>query len=208
MDIGALVGHGWNTFKANPGPFIIATVVVLVANAALGFAGNFLPFMLGAVVSVSVSGLAVGALSQMGLKGSRGQNVELSDLAVVMQSPVDFIVVGLAISVGVIGCCVGLFATQALFSFAMFLVLSGVGYQDALSRSLAVTRERFTDMLLLMLVLFVLNFAGFLLCGIGLVVSIPVGFIALAKAFDDSGLGASGGQGAMVTPPPPQQSLP
>jgi len=205
MDIGALVGYGWNTFKTNPGPFIVTTIVVMIANVTISIAGNFLPFMLGSVVSIAVSGLVIGALSQMGLKGARGQTVEITDLAVVFERPIDFIVVGLAISVGVFGCGVGYLVTQALFSFAMFLVLAGVGYQDALSQSLAATKGRFTDVLLLMLVVFVLNIAGFVLCGIGLLVSIPVGFIMVAKAFDDFGFAASNGTGAMVTPPPQQQ---
>jgi len=204
MDIGAYVGHGWNTFKTNPGPYIVAMIVVMITNIAVSVAGSFLPFMLGSVASVAVSGLTLGALSQMGLKGSRGQSVELSDLMVVMQRPVDYIVVGLVISLGVIGCGVGYLVTQTLFSFAMFLVLSGVGFQDALSQSFEATKGRFSDVLLLILVLFVINVAGALLCGIGLLVSVPVGFIALAKAFDDFGFGGSGAQGAMVTPPPPQ----
>ena len=37
--------------------------------------------------------------------------------------------------------------------------------------------------------------------GLGLLVSVPVGFIALAKAFDDFGFSA---QGTLVTPPPPR----
>jgi hypothetical protein len=179
-------------------------IVVMITNIAVSVAGSFLPFMLGSVASVAVSGLTLGALSQMGLKGSRGQSVELSDLMVVMQRPVDYIVVGLVISLGVIGCGVGYLVTQTLFSFAMFLVLSGVGFQDALSQSFEATKGRFSDVLLLILVLFVINVAGALLCGIGLLVSVPVGFIALAKAFDDFGFGGSGAPGAMVTPPPPQ----
>lgn len=204
MDIGAYVGHGWNTFKSNPVPFIVVTVAVMIANAVLGVAGGFLPFMLGTLVSWAVCGLAFGALAQMGLKGSRGQVVDLADVALVFQRPVDFIVVGLAMSVGAVACFVGVFATQALFSFAMFLVVSGVGYEQALKTSLEAVKPRFTDVLLLVLVVFVLNVAGFLMCGLGLLVSVPVGFIALAKAFDDFGFNA---QGAIVTPPPPYESL-
>lgn len=205
MDISAYIGHGWNTFKANPGPFIVITVAVMVANVLVGVAGNFLPFMLGSLVSMGLSGLALGALAQMGLKGSRGQSVELADVTVVLQRPVDFIVVGVAVSIGVVGCGVGLFVTQTLFTFAIFLVLAGVGYQQALATSMNAVKPRFTDVLLLMLVVFVLNIAGCILCGVGLLVSVPVGFIALAKAFDDFGFGAPVPAGAMVTPPPYQQ---
>ncbi len=204
MDIGAYVSHGWNTFKSNPTPYIVVTVALLVASALVNVAGSLLPFMLGSVVSMALSGLVLGALANMGLKGSRGQAVELADVAVVLQRPVDFIVVGLAVGIGAIACFVGVFATQALFMFAAFLVLSGVGYEQALKTSLEAVKPRFTDVLLLMLVVFVLNLAGCLMCGLGLLVSVPVGFIALAKAFDDFGFNAQGG---LVTPPPPQQSL-
>lgn len=208
MDIGAYVGHGWNTFKANPGPYIIVTIAVMIANVVIQVAGSMLPFMLGTVVSFAVSGLMLGALSNMGLKGSRGQSVELADIAIVLQRPIDYMVVGIAISIGAIGCGIGVFVTQTLFTFAMFLVLQGVGYQQALSQSMDAVKTRFTDVLLLILVVFVLNVAGTLLCGLGLLVSIPVSFIAVAKAFDEFGFGAAGSAGAMVTPPPPQQSLP
>lgn len=205
MDIGAYIGHGWNTFKANPGPFIVVTVAVMLANTALSILGSFLPFMLGSLVSFGVSGLTLGALAQMGLKGSRGQAVELGDIAVVLERPVDFVVVGLATSIGVLGCFVGVVVTQALFMFAAFLVLGGVGYQDALSASLNASKARFMDVLLLVIVMFVLNMLGVLTCGLGLLVTIPVGFIALAKAFDDLAITPPG---AMVTPAPPQQQLP
>lgn len=205
MDIGGYIGHGWNTFKANPGPFILVTVAVMLANVAISILGNFLPFMLGSVVSVGVSGLALGALAQMGLKGSRGQAVELADVTVVLQRPVDFIVVGLATSVGVLACFVGVVVTQALFMFAAFLVLGGVGYQDALRASMNASKARFMDVLLLVIVMFVLNMVGALLCGLGLLVTVPVGFIAMAKAFDDLAIAPPG---AVVTPPPPYQQLP
>lgn len=208
MDIGAYVSHGWNTFKNNPTPFIIVTVVLAIANVAISVIGNFLPLMLGTVISLAVSGLFLGAFAQMGLKGSRGQTPELADIAVIFQRPVDYIVVGLAVSIGMLACGVGFIVTQTLFTFAMFLVLSGVGYQEALRRSLDAVKPRFTDVLLLMLVVLVLNIAGMLLCGVGMLVSIPVGFIALAKAFDDFGFGAAGIPGGIVTPPPPQQALP
>jgi len=205
MDIGAYIGHGWNTFKANPGPFIVVTVAVMLANAALLFLGSLLPLMLGSIVSIGVSGLTLGAYAQMGLKGSRGQAVELADIAVVLERPVDFIVVGLAASIGWLGCVVGVVVTQALFLFATFLVLGGVGYQDALSASMNASKARFMDVLLLVIVVFVLNGIGLALCGLGLLVTVPVGFIALAKAFDDLNITP---QGAMVTPPPPHQQLP
>lgn len=210
MDVGAYVSFGWNTFKANPAPYIITTVVVMIANVALGVAGSFLSLSLGFVVGLAGFGFALGAVMQMGLKGARGQNVDPADVAVMLQRPVDFIVVGLVIGAGGLLGGIGVLVTATLFAFAMFLVLQGAGYQQALSLSLNAVKARFVEVLLVMVVVFALNMAGFVMCGIGLLVSVPVGAIVMAKAFDDFGFGSNplGGTGGVVTPPPYQGHLP
>jgi len=75
---------------------------------------------------------------------------------------------------------------SALYCFApLFVILRDLSFWAALEESRKSTSKRFWGILFLLLMMGLLHVIGALLCGIGLVVSIPVSYLALYNAFQD-----------------------
>jgi uncharacterized membrane protein len=183
MRIEECFGFGWTTFKRDAPAYVLVTFALVVANATVSALFSWIHFPFNFVANALVSGLFIGGFMAVAHKGLRGETPQLADaFAPCKARQGEYLLVGLATAAGVVLCGVGLLATSVLFVFAPLLVVQGAGYKEALIRSKDLAIARLSDVVVLWLVVVVLNLAGALLCGVGLLVSLPVTMLALAKA--------------------------
>jgi len=87
---------------------------------------------------------------------------------------------------------IGVFVTAFLFSFATVFVALGTDYGPALVRSKDLAVAHTGETALLIAVIVGVNLAGALLCGLGLLVSVPVSLLILLEGLDQLEPGAAG----------------
>src|SRR5688572_12902315 len=105
--IGQALSAGWNIYKANLSPVLIAT---------------FCATLLG-LIPVVGGMLAIPGAMLVALKAVRGQTPQPADGFVAFQALVDHLVIGLLQMIGAIACCVGAYVTQGIFLPGTFLVM-------------------------------------------------------------------------------------
>jgi uncharacterized membrane protein len=94
------------------------------------------------------------------------------------------IVVGLGAFVGFILCIIPGIAWIIFTAYAPILALDkGMGPGEAISTSINWVKENFGQVFLILLVSWVVYIAGALLCGVGLLVSIPVALVAIIYSY-------------------------
>lgn len=191
--IGEAISFGWDRFRANAGFLLLLGLVLgfllLVANGLQRAAVAAPPAF--AVVSLLV--LAINAFISFvfvtaALEIEKFGSVSLDDLGHHLprffQYFIGYLLFFLALMIGYALLIVpGIYLSVKLF-FYMFLVvdkkMSGV---DALKLSYEMTRGHFGHLLCFLLSLFVINIAGLMLFGIGVLLTVPLTFIAAAYVY-------------------------
>ncbi len=163
-------------------PFLVQIVLSIVGNTS-----GSIPVS----IILSVVGWIVGLMAQYGifntaLMVTRG---EQADFAKAFQNDrwgewvVFAILYGIAVGVGLIACFVGIFVTIGLFGLAPYFFIDGrMGAVDAIKASFNVTKNN-TSVLFAVLVCCVVGFLGFVACGVGALVTIPMANIAVAYIY-------------------------
>lgn len=192
VDIGGAISYGWNKFTQNVGPLLVAVLVMWVLNLivqAIGWAFDSLVLrLLVFLVAVVVSAIASFGLANVSLKLVKGEPVEIGDAfptgPLVGAYAVTAILVQLIVTIGLYLCIIpGVIAAVFLW-FAHFVVLDeGVSPGDAISRSGQLVRGKFGSVLGFIVVALLINIVGALLCGIGLLVTIPLTSVAAAHVY-------------------------
>lgn len=185
MRIGECLQFGWDTFKRYTGAFLFNGLALFVAGALAEAAAGVAARRLGPLLVMLVSGLFWGGWISVARKAARGEEPTLSDaFAPFTDRPGDYVIVGLAISAGVLLCGVGALVTYFLFLFAPLCVAEGANWQQALSRSKDLMLANVGESAVFLLVLAAVNVAGMIALGIGLFVSMPVTTVAIVKAYE------------------------
>jgi len=198
VDVGAAFGYGWSKFKENAGTFILGMIVY-------GVVVGVLASILFAIMSAGASSDAAGALLGVGVFGyavvaavasvvfqvgifraaldvTQGRPVELKtffsvpNLGNVLLTAIIVAVLGAIPGVGII---LAFFAVYAL----PYALDKGVGAIDAVKASFNLVAQNIGTTLLLYVGVVIASFVGAILCGIGLLVTIPVAYIAVAWTF-------------------------
>jgi hypothetical protein len=173
--IGEGLSFGWTTLKeryqALLVPFLCAFVV------------GFIPLVGGF--------FALPGLLLVSLKAVRGETPEPNDGFIGFQAIMDNLIMGLLQISGLILCCVGAWVTQAVFLPGTLLIVDkGMGWSDAKDRCMEELRPNLWAWVLYTLVLGLVGASGMLLCGIGMLVTMPIATIGWAYAYDKT-LGAA-----------------
>ncbi|MEM7397637.1 MAG: hypothetical protein AAGF48_01685 [Pseudomonadota bacterium] len=192
------IKFGWDTFKKRPWFFIGATVIVAVANIAVGILsgavdsatggsydeptllGNLVSYLLGVLISMGMTAFFLAA----------HDNPDGVDFATLWHpSPYwkffgTSVLASLAVGIGLLLLIVPGLIAMVLFMFSTFLVIDrGLGPIDALKASMEMTKGNrwslFGFILLCMLIIFV----GVLALGVGLLVAVPIVGLAFAYAY-------------------------
>ena len=200
--IAALVG--WVVFAvvAGIGYFVYAVVLGVGSggtecdfNSAGNFvcndtgAGFFTTFILGSLVLGFMMTLA-GYLFQyflirIGLTVTEGRKVDTENLTSTDQlGPfvIASIVVSIAVGIGTILCYIpGLIVQFLTFFFGYFVVAKRMAPMDAIKASFELVKNNIGQVLIFWILAGIVMFIGALLCGIGLLVAMPV--VVIAQAF-------------------------
>lgn len=198
FSIGSALRFGWETFKTRPWFFVgvsivIALVYLVVGSISVGIdasltgsfdettgAGTAVNWILSTLISMGVVAFYLSAHDNAGA-------VSLS----LLWHPHPFwkyfaatIVVGIAMILGLILLIVPGIIFALMFMFTTFIVIDReLGPIEAMKESMRITRGHKWPLLGFVLVLGLLNVAGAVALGVGLLVSIPVSFLAFVHAY-------------------------
>ena len=194
------IGYGWKGFTANIGPLILIGLVLLVASAlsnwlSQGFE-SWLLTIIGSVLSAFISlvislGLIRAALAILdGGRPSVEQLVSTKDIGPYI---IASLLVALVVTVGLVLCIIPGLIAGFLLQFYGYAIIDRKSDSvttapqssptGAMRASFEVAAANVGPLILLAVLCFLLNLAGALLCGVGLLVSVPVTAIAIAYAW-------------------------
>lgn len=180
VNIGLALGRAWDLLKSDFWPIIgvsaLGLLLFLVATKLF--------------VGVVVNGPLLGGLYCYYLKRIRGESGQINDLFSgfsqnFLQLFLGLLVSGLLITVGLILIIPAIYLGVAWQLTLPIIQDKRIGFWEAMEVSRKVLSRNWWGMFGLTLVIMLLNFAGALLCGIGMFVSLPLGLIALAYVYED-----------------------
>jgi uncharacterized membrane protein len=192
VDIGGAFSYGWNKFSQNAGPLLVAVLVMwalllIVQLIGFGFRSLILRLIVG-LVAVLIGAVASFGLANISLKLVNGQPVEISDALpkgdLVMSYAITAIIIQIIVTIGLYLCVIpGIIAAVFLW-FGHFVVLDeGVAPGDAISRSTQLVKGQAGSVFGFIILAALINFVGAILCGIGLLVTIPLTTVAAAYVY-------------------------
>lgn len=204
LSVGDAISYGWRKFSGNPGVWIAMVVIAFLIQALIngifnGFdytqdtdnisftttfsAANLIGTVVSAVVGYLIEAAFVrGALSEVdGRKPAFGTFLQVGPIGAVILTG---LLVGIGTSVGLVLCIVpGLvFAFFAWWAMP-FVIDRNQDAITAIKSSFNAIKSNAGTLFLLALALIGINIVGALLCGLGLLVSIPVTIIASTYAY-------------------------
>lgn len=207
LSIQGAISVGWERGRKYWGTLVGALLAMFVIMMAMGVVAQVVfgdaPAFLALVVNLAAMGvqfaLTLGFL-KMTLDTARGgAPVFVNLFAYFAVGPIVAYFVATLITVIVVGIGTmllvipGLLALLAFFFYAYPIVDEGAGPVEAMKKSAEVTQGSWLPLLGLVFLLGLINMAGALALGLGLLLTIPVTWVAMAAAYDQlSGVGSRG----------------
>jgi len=199
LSVGEAISYGWSKFSKNPGVWIAFMIIAFLVQGLIqwifnGFRGQPSEFgdwltisaAIGSIISALVghiiqAGYVRAALSEIdGQKPALGTFLQVPFGTVIIAG----ILVTLGTSIGLVLCILpGLFVAFVTWWTMQFVVDRNQDAVTAIKSSYRAITSNAGQLLLLVLALLGINIVGALLCGLGLLVSIPVSIIAATYAY-------------------------
>jgi hypothetical protein len=182
IDISSAISRGWALVRDNMAVLVGATVLGWLV--ALGLA--FVP-ILGWIVGF----VLLGGLDYMFIRRIRGEEVQVGDVfAGFNLAFVNLAMAGLVkwllVSLGFLLCILPGIYLGVGYVFALPLVIDKkMEFWTAMEVSRRLVHKHWWSMLALVIVLALVAFAGFLLCGVGALITIPVSSAAFLYVYED-----------------------
>jgi hypothetical protein len=186
-DVGAALSYGWKKFQANVGPLLIAILIPAVAQlvlAAIGqlviksFIGSLLFSALGEVLGVLLS---IG-IYRVALQITAGQTADVGQAFSYErwgEWAVFALAFGLFVWVGLALCIIPGLLVLAFFGLAPYYFLDGnMSVGDALTAARNASSSK--SLALPVLLAIIVGVLGLIACGIGVFVTAPVAYVAVA----------------------------
>ena len=188
------ISYGWKAFRANPGPLLAATALVLVVTIVIQviaemFSNDSFFNPVGMVFTVlgSLVGMVLGAAAiRISLDVVDGREVNLNNMFNFdwLQVIIASVILSIATTIGLILCIVpGLVILFLTFLTNYFIVARGEDAITAIKSSVELTKNNIGPLLVLTLLAFACMIAGFVACCIGIFVAYPVVTVATAYTF-------------------------
>lgn len=187
-----LIKEAWEIVKKNARLIAMLMGAFIVFNVVQSTVSNyFREIALSIVISLGFSALSVFfeiGLLKIFLKLVDGAKAEFSELWAYPQYFVNLLVssilFGLIVGVGLILLIVpGIYLALRLQFYSYYVVDKNAGITDSLKMSWEKTRGKVLDLLLFALLLIALNILGALALLVGLLVTIPVSFVAVTLLY-------------------------
>lgn len=207
LDIQRYLKEGWELFLPNAVNLIVATLILVVAQ----FAAHFIPLAGFLVAGPLMGGMFLVIMDIM--EGTPFNAMRIFDGFT--KHLVPLVLVGILTSiftmVGFVLLVIPGFIVMGLYLFPyLFVVDEGMDFWPAMETSRKIGMDNLVQVALMAVALAVLNLAGALLLGIGLLATIPLSLCAVAKAYEDlNGFKSFKNrphQNLRVAPPPPPAS--
>jgi hypothetical protein len=194
LDVGAAISYGWNGFTRNVGPLLLITLIVVVLSIGLSVVGQFAfgdSFVLSLawnIVTTVVSLIVAMGLIRAALAVVDGRTPEVGMLFQgegLVPYLVASLLVGISVGIGILLCIIPGLILAFLFAFYGYAIVDGRTGDgiEAMKISWQLVSSNVGSLILLFLLVLAINFAGALLCGIGLFVTYPLTAIAIAYAW-------------------------
>lgn len=192
--VGAAFTYGWNKFTANVGQILVAVLVlvgaliVLQIVGALFAQGSFFLQWGFSLVSWIISMIIGAGIVRFALAITEGREASASQVLtphklgdVVVAS----ILIGIATFVGFVLCVIPGLLVMFFTSYTLYFLMDReeMGAIDAIKASFEFTKTNAGNVILWFLLSVLAWFVGALLCGIGLIVAVPVVLIGTAYTY-------------------------
>ncbi len=175
---GEWLSEGWELFKQD---WLMHVVVMLILSAASGVSGGILygPLLCGYYYMIFKK------------LQDPTSSIELGDIGkgfdVFVNALVAWLLVGVFTGVGSIACLVGAIVVTALLVFVYPLIMNRrMDFWPAIETSFEKTKDDWLGWSVFILLIGLVNLAGVIVCGVGILVTGPVTFIAMALAYRDN----------------------
>lgn len=209
LNVGHAISYGWNKFRANWIVWVLVTLVFFLIQAVLSGIGNGFDYsssdawddngytlatglsILGVIVGIAstiVSWLMQAAQTRGGLQETTGNKPSFGDFfkwgdragTVILT----LLLLGVLTFVGIVLCVLpGIIFTFFAWYTLWFVLDRGMSPFDALQASFRLVGNNLGPVFLLALALIGINIVGACLCGVGLLVTVPITLIATAYSF-------------------------
>ncbi len=182
VDISSALSRGWALVRDNMAVLVGATVLGWLVTVGLAFVP-----VLGWVVGF----VLLGGLDYMFLRRMRGETVQIGDVfagfnLAFMNLAMAGLVKYLLISLGLVVCILPGIYLGVGYVFALPLVIDKkMDFWPAMELSRQVVHKHWWSTFALLIVLALVAFAGFLVCGIGEVITIPLASAAFLYVYED-----------------------
>lgn len=182
VDISGSISRGWALVRDNMSVFIGATLLAWLISVGLAFV-PVLGWIIGFVL--------LGSLDYMYLRRMRGETVLIGDVfAGFNLAFLNLAMVGLVkwllTTLGLILCIIPGIYLAVCYVFAIPLVIDKkMDFWPAMEVSRQVVHQHWWSTLALVIVLALVAFSGFLLCGVGEIVTIPIASAAFMYVYED-----------------------
>ncbi|HKP57444.1 MAG TPA: hypothetical protein VJV78_12020 [Polyangiales bacterium] len=184
FSVGECVESAWTTFKQNIGDYLVAQLVLALASfaasAALSAAGRG-----GMVLAMLLSSIQWTCSMSIAHAGVTKGKPKIEDaFRPLAERQGDYLMVCLAISVGILACGIGIVVTYFLCLFAPLLVFEGRDFKQAVIESKDLVLKYPAEVAIVVIVVAGLQIVGALACGVGILVSTPVACLTVVKAHE------------------------
>lgn len=178
VTIGKWINEGWKMVQADFWNFVLLTLIYVLVIGVVKQIGIFL------------CGPLTYSYYYIILQRMRGQRFDIGDLTKGFYNFIPAFLAGLLIwlfsSLGLILCIIGAFVVWGMYSFTYLLMIEkNLGFWDAMEESRKLIWPNIAGFTLLSLVGFLLLLFGIIMCCIGVLVTIPIYFCAVACAYRD-----------------------
>ena len=191
LDVGPAFSYAFAKFQQNIGPLLLIALVVVVVNV-IGFAISYAVDSVFGQLVFQVVSFVVGQIVMLGLYRAAlmvtaGQTPDVGRVFSTDRLG-DFIVGSLLYSliviVGLVLCIIpGIIAAVMLYFYGFYILDKNLPPVDALRASYNLVRAHAGDVFVLLLVAFVVYVVGFILCGIGVLVTGPIALLMVAYGY-------------------------
>ena len=182
IDISSALSRGWALVRDHMPVLVGATALGWLVTVGLAFVP-----VLGWIVGF----VLLGGLDYMSIRRIRGEDVQIGDVfsgfnLAFLDLTMAGLVKWLLTSLGLILCILPGIYLAVGYVFALPLVVDKkMEFRTAMEVSRRVVHEHWWSAFALVIVLALVAFAGFLLCGVGALISVPVASAALMYVYED-----------------------
>jgi uncharacterized membrane protein len=180
-NLGSWISRGWDILTADMGKFLLFGLIyiVVVAIASSTVIGEFL------VMGPLQVGLFLVIFAKM-----RGEEVKVGDIAkgfnFFVAAVLSNILISVFSAVGFLLCIIPGIIVTALYVFTpAFIAEKNLDFWEAMEASRNLTKDYVFEMVLFVVILGLINFIGVLLCGIGIIFTLPLTYAAIAVGYDE-----------------------